>query len=69
MTKVATYSFIFVREIYMAGVLEKSRTLSFFVREFYMAFNEVKLKKIIGGFYYENKTWFNFCMDEKWSMD
>ena len=28
-----------------------------------------KLKNFIGGFYYENKTWFNFCMDEKWSVD
>ena len=49
MTKVATCSFIFVREINMV-------------------FNE-ETQKIIGGFYYENKTWFNFCMDEKWSMD
>ena len=50
MTKVATFSFIFVREIYMG-------------------FNEETQKKFIGGFYYENKTWFNFCMDEKWSVD
>ena len=28
-----------------------------------------KLKKIYWRFYYENKTWFNFCMDEKRSMD
>lgn len=28
-----------------------------------------KLKKFIGGFYYEKETWFNFCMDEKRCVD
>ena len=39
-----------------------------FVRENYTAFNE-ETQKIYWRFYYENKTWFNFCMDEKWSVD